>query len=437
MTDRNATAILVAGMHRSGTSALAGVLGKLGVPLGERLLEPGSDNPKGYWEHKDVVAIHDRLLTALGSRWDDVRAFPPDWLASKPARHAVGAIADIVARDFAEKPLWAVKDPRLCRFLPLWFEVLEKLNIRPVVVFVAREPGEVSASIEFRNHWRAPIGEMLWLRYMTEAEFASRGLPVTVVVFDDLLADPLATVNRALAAAGVAVGAQPSAQERDVVAGFIDTADRHHTHAAMPAARSPFALIADRAYDALASVARGANGWPEFRKVAIEFEDEWRNNGAAVDALAGMAIKLAAESELNWIEAKQLSSKLTAQIQWSEQAKAKHEALQAENAELSSKLTAQIRWSEQAQATHEVLQAANAELSSKLAAQIRWSEEAQADREALRATCDVLLRDKQNCDHLANSLAATLQSVEGSLSWRLTRPLRVIARALRRTRNAP
>ena len=48
--DRKRRAIIVLGMHRSGTSALAGVLGLLGARLPARQLPANFANPKGYFE---------------------------------------------------------------------------------------------------------------------------------------------------------------------------------------------------------------------------------------------------------------------------------------------------------------------------------------------------------------------------------------------------
>jgi hypothetical protein len=50
------TVLVVLGMHRSGTSALTGMLHHLGVALGEHLMPASADNPRGYWEHSDVVS---------------------------------------------------------------------------------------------------------------------------------------------------------------------------------------------------------------------------------------------------------------------------------------------------------------------------------------------------------------------------------------------
>ena len=59
-------AIIVLGMHRSGTSVFTGVLSLLGVDLGSKLMPATGANESGYWEHQEVVGVNDRLLRALG-----------------------------------------------------------------------------------------------------------------------------------------------------------------------------------------------------------------------------------------------------------------------------------------------------------------------------------------------------------------------------------
>ena len=54
------------------------------------LMAPAADNPKGFFEHAGVVAIHDRLLQALGRSWNDARALPGGW-AESDAAAAAGA----------------------------------------------------------------------------------------------------------------------------------------------------------------------------------------------------------------------------------------------------------------------------------------------------------------------------------------------------------
>ena len=64
-------AVLLLGMHRSGTSAIARGLGALGVYLGNDFLDAQPENPTGYWEDKGIVALNERLLGALGLTWDN------------------------------------------------------------------------------------------------------------------------------------------------------------------------------------------------------------------------------------------------------------------------------------------------------------------------------------------------------------------------------
>ena len=37
------------------------------------------DNARGFYEHVDIVNLHDRLLLALGGSWDETRPLPPGW----------------------------------------------------------------------------------------------------------------------------------------------------------------------------------------------------------------------------------------------------------------------------------------------------------------------------------------------------------------------
>ena len=71
------TGILVAGMHRSGTSALTRVLGSLGCSLPNTLMEANEYNAAGYWESTEVVALNDAVLESAGSAWDDWGAVQP------------------------------------------------------------------------------------------------------------------------------------------------------------------------------------------------------------------------------------------------------------------------------------------------------------------------------------------------------------------------
>ena len=70
-------AILVLGMHRSGTSAVSGVIDASGA-AGPKALAPANEwNLRGYFESPRIFDAHDELLAAVGSRWDDWRQLDP------------------------------------------------------------------------------------------------------------------------------------------------------------------------------------------------------------------------------------------------------------------------------------------------------------------------------------------------------------------------
>ena len=49
-------------MHRSGTSALSGILQLLGFDLGADLIGPNEFNPSGYWENQQVVRLNEDYI---------------------------------------------------------------------------------------------------------------------------------------------------------------------------------------------------------------------------------------------------------------------------------------------------------------------------------------------------------------------------------------
>ncbi len=182
-------AIAVLGMHRSGTSAMAGVLNILGVDLGQTFLPPNEYNEKGYWEHADINDTHERLLTALGSSWDDIYSRPERWWKSKDVGSFSLEIINIIKRDFSNSPLWGIKDPRLCRLLPFWMNIFRKLGCGPSFIIISRHPYEVAESLGKRDGFLNEKSYILWLEHVIEVEKGTRGFPRIFVNYDRLLND--------------------------------------------------------------------------------------------------------------------------------------------------------------------------------------------------------------------------------------------------------
>ena len=177
----------VLGMHRSGTSAVTSALHKLGAQLPARILPVMPDNPEGFFEPREIVAIHDRLLASAGSSWLDCTAFPETWYSSADAEAFVNELIAALQQDYGDAALFVLKDPRISRFAPLWFKVFSALQITPFVVLPLRNPVEVAESLRKRDRIPFAHSYLLWLRHVLDAEFTTRNYPRIFLNYADFV----------------------------------------------------------------------------------------------------------------------------------------------------------------------------------------------------------------------------------------------------------
>lgn len=190
------TAVVILGMHRSGTSALTRVCNILGVDLSDNLLPPVEENNEtGFWEHLDAVVTNEDLLVAFDMFWDDPRALPDKWTETDAAAKARKEIRALLKADFGSAPLWGIKDPRMCRLMPLWEPVIEETGAEPAYIIMQRHPLEVVRSLHQRDGLSNGRGMVLWLRHVIEAERATRGKRRAFVSYDALMQDWQPTVE--------------------------------------------------------------------------------------------------------------------------------------------------------------------------------------------------------------------------------------------------
>lgn len=215
--------VLVVGMHRSGTSAVARVLNLLGLPTCDAsdLMPHLHGNPTGHWESQTMMRVNERLLAEIGARWN----FVPDIDGPVSAWHGLARHAAEARSTFLRlhpTATWVWKDPRLCVLLPFWRTVLA---CDPPVVLVLRHPLEISASLAKRDRvpqWQALL---LWERSLRHALLGCAGAPLYVIHYSRLLADPLGTSHR-LASFMQALGL-PVRLDDDAVLDFLQPGLRH------------------------------------------------------------------------------------------------------------------------------------------------------------------------------------------------------------------
>lgn len=149
--------VIVAGMHRSGTSLLSRILDDSGVFMGKKI--------SGNHEAKFFQELNIRLFNELGGRWD----YPPAMhylLDNKDVLDVTIAVLERAIHSTAFKKylgwknyffknrffrkqqnLWGWKDPRNVYTLPLWLKIFPEAR----VIYIERHGVDVANSLKYRS----------------------------------------------------------------------------------------------------------------------------------------------------------------------------------------------------------------------------------------------------------------------------------------------
>lgn len=187
--------IVVLGMHRSGTSALTRGLSVLGVGLGDTLYPAGEDNPTGFWEDTDVIALNNKLLAMLGSSYDRVGLMDVNF-DNSAFEEIVAEAKNLIVAKTADIEVWGIKDPRIPRLLGFWKRVFSELEIAVGYVIALRNPMNVAESLLRRNKFPPSKSYFLWLEHMLQSVALTHSETRLVVSYDNLLQDPGKELSR-------------------------------------------------------------------------------------------------------------------------------------------------------------------------------------------------------------------------------------------------
>jgi len=202
--------VLIIGMHRSGTSLLSSLVQALGIDVGENLYPADHHNLVGYFEDKACVDIQERMLEALGQPWHGDKGmlpFPSMWWRQPEIAPLVAELeAWLDRRLVLGMPIWAMKDPRSTRFLPLWKALLGQRGILLRCVLAVRDPAEVVASVMSRSGVPAERIYRTWMRYNMEALLHGGADIAGVFIYADWFSAGETQLRRLTAALGVNVG---------------------------------------------------------------------------------------------------------------------------------------------------------------------------------------------------------------------------------------
>lgn len=219
--------VIVLGMHRSGTSATTRVLNLLGCDLPKTLMGANSSNEAGHWESTELCRFNDRLLDSAGTNWHDWLELNPGWFRSPHVESFREEALGVMDAEFGASRLFVMKDPRICRLMPFWRDVLAARETEPLVVIPIRNPLEVGFSLARRNETAPELGHLLWLRHVIDAERATRGMRRFFLGYDQLIANWAGVARRAEAVLGFEWPRQSLNAAREIEE-FLSPRLRHH-----------------------------------------------------------------------------------------------------------------------------------------------------------------------------------------------------------------
>jgi len=112
--------LIIAGMHRSGTSLITNWLNRCGLQIGERLCGSGTGNVDGHFEDLEFLKLHEEILDRNSlevSGLTDTRNIEVPLYQLEKMRAVIG-----IKQQLYEQ--WAWKDPRTCLFLDTYAKLL-------------------------------------------------------------------------------------------------------------------------------------------------------------------------------------------------------------------------------------------------------------------------------------------------------------------------
>ncbi|HBK07848.1 MAG TPA: sulfotransferase family protein [Acetobacteraceae bacterium] len=164
--------VCILGMHRSGTSCLAGSLQEAGLHLGE-VNTAAAHNMKGNRESRRIWELHDAVLEHSGGRWSE----PPERVYWTDAHRAE---RDAIIRSYGDRPVWGFKDPRALLMLDFWREAIADIRF----VGTVRHPWLVAESLVRREGRQLDYWLGIWAHYNERLLAQHDADPFPVLRFD-------------------------------------------------------------------------------------------------------------------------------------------------------------------------------------------------------------------------------------------------------------
>lgn len=197
--------VIILGMHRSGTSALAGMLHSNGIVMGrenEFYPPPMKENPKGFFENRRFRTINDALLRNYQYSVKSFDPHVPTVLTEEGFER--DEMKRLIMGYYKEYKNWGWKDPRTCLTLFVWLDVLYEMDLLNTlkILHIFRPYADVANSMKIRGNKEkyayqfeslAAIYNSVAMKYMWTFE---KKVQCMTLHFNDLITNTEQTIGK-------------------------------------------------------------------------------------------------------------------------------------------------------------------------------------------------------------------------------------------------
>lgn len=249
-SDKNDLTVIL-GMHRSGTSLCTRILSENGLDIGGNLIDGRLDNPDGFFENATIVECQQKIEDTLQRqhfKTDGTRPLPENWLEHPEVLIQKEALKKVISKELSAKKdrVWAFKDPRSMRFLPLWRQIFEELDITPAYILCLRHPQAIMESVYKRNNHPHGQTELLWLMHFVTALESLDLKAVHIIHYERWFSKPITQFRGAADFLGLK---QP--QSKDIQKALRKTISKKKNHFSLNALDAPLHEHTQNLYDIL------------------------------------------------------------------------------------------------------------------------------------------------------------------------------------------
>lgn len=228
--------IVVLGMHRSGTSTVAGLINLMGYGIGKEPVPVLDENPKGFFENNIICGFNQDLLAQLKVKWFSTYFLPHNWHTREDFSTELKKLHKIFDQQFSGLDHIVLKDPRMSVLLPLYLDFFRQRGINPFFVLSHRSSQAIASSLSKRNSFTVEKSHLLWLDHIIKAERYTRNQPRLFVSYEKIIEAPESFLSAFCEKAGLPA---PSVKALQQAGEFVDKSLNHFGQAPMTNADMP------------------------------------------------------------------------------------------------------------------------------------------------------------------------------------------------------